>query len=781
MNSTPLKRKATGVESFSSQALLREQKNLELAEETEARWLGPMPPEEFLSEFLPLPNGAQQRKDICFETVAAAQSEAALVASFIEVANKSLSGLTFVNTSASRNSKSERLDPDVTGVFDMKHVRYLKSKTGAATAEVDFGYSDLIVECKIKTDAFIDPAPEEERTDVQEATSGGRESMEKGELEADELPMEENLPQESDGQEPSLEYEDDTLAPPFESQAKSARAIRGQLATYASAQIGSQFRNHTFSLFIFGKFARFIRWDRSCAIVSARFEYGTSPNNYLADFLHRYSLLDDAGRGKDPTLSPDPCSAGDCPPELAEKLHKANKSRFTSASPGKTELRKVFIPDREDPNVHHPHIISYPLPFVTPSPFGRATRPFLAYNPATQRMVFAKDYWRPAAEGIIKEGDVYKTLKAKGVRHIAPFGHGNDLAGQETIDLSKYAWAQDAPRTLQLQHYRMSLKVIGARLQDFPSTRILVGAVADAMEGHDDAFWEAKILHRDISMGNILIAQDQSQYRGKNAPADEEVDGIAVYSGLLIDWDLSVAFPTNGPLRKERTGTWQFISAALLTFLVNSHAVEDDRESSFYVVLFGALRYSKHEGGDETSARLRMFDEVITRAAGLPTGGALKEGLITGTRPYPIKFNPPLDAIIAEATRFFRPRYTFPTEEEKAIYDTFKDREENKEILNATAYGRNLAGLQRMQARGEWVALLRRKLEEDGWPDNDFYIQPLKPIRKYQKRRLWVSQTRASTPATSSGNKRTNFGSGTPIAARPDQVAFDAEADAVIE
>ena len=60
-------------------------------------------------------------------------------------------------------------------------------------------------------------------------------------------------------------------------------------------------------------------------------------------------------------------------------------------------------------------------------------------------------------------------------------------------------------------------------------------------------------MHRDISMGNILIAQDQSQYRGKNAPADEEVDGIAVYSGLLIDWDLSVAFPTNGPLRKERT------------------------------------------------------------------------------------------------------------------------------------------------------------------------------------------------------------------------------------
>jgi RIO-like serine/threonine protein kinase len=35
---------------------------------------------------------------------------------------------------------------------------------------------------------------------------------------------------------------------------------------------------------------------------------------------------------------------------------------------------------------------------------------------------------------------------------------------------------------------------------------------------HDDAFYEADILHRDISVGNIVISEDGT--------------------GLLVDWDL---------------------------------------------------------------------------------------------------------------------------------------------------------------------------------------------------------------------------------------------------
>ncbi|KAF8510660.1 hypothetical protein BU17DRAFT_8491, partial [Hysterangium stoloniferum] len=59
---------------------------------------------------------------------------------------------------------------------------------------------------------------------------------------------------------------------------------------------------------------------------------------------------------------------------------------------------------------------------------------------------------------------------------------------------------------------------IGRTLTDFRNTKEMVTAVRDAMIAHGDAYDKAKILHRDISSGNILIT---------------ETGG-----GLLIDWDL---------------------------------------------------------------------------------------------------------------------------------------------------------------------------------------------------------------------------------------------------
>ncbi|KAI0033525.1 hypothetical protein K488DRAFT_8131, partial [Vararia minispora EC-137] len=81
------------------------------------------------------------------------------------------------------------------------------------------------------------------------------------------------------------------------------------------------------------------------------------------------------------------------------------------------------------------------------------------------------------------------------------------------------------------------------------------------------------ILHRDISVGNILIALD-----GKG--------------GLLIDWELALNLNRKArTMRQWFTGTWQFMSVRLLQQISNRHDPNDDMESFLWVLVFVFLRY----------------------------------------------------------------------------------------------------------------------------------------------------------------------------------------------
>ena len=64
----------------------------------------------------------------------------------------------------------------------------------------------------------------------------------------------------------------------------------------------------------------------------------------------------------------------------------------------------------------------------------------------------------------------------------------------------------------------MALDRVGRKLTEFRSSCELVTAIADAMEGlsflthvyfvaHDAAYYDANILHCDISVGNIMISE----------------------------------------------------------------------------------------------------------------------------------------------------------------------------------------------------------------------------------------------------------------------------------
>ncbi|THG96417.1 hypothetical protein EW026_g5418 [Hermanssonia centrifuga] len=89
----------------------------------------------------------------------------------------------------------------------------------------------------------------------------------------------------------------------IEKQTDESSKHRGQIIHYAAEQMAVQHRVSLLTISMTGRIARFIRWDRSGAIVTKAFDYVDSPH-LLAEFLIRFSRLNAAQRGFDTTVTP---------------------------------------------------------------------------------------------------------------------------------------------------------------------------------------------------------------------------------------------------------------------------------------------------------------------------------------------------------------------------------------------------------------------------------------------------------------------------------------------
>ena len=114
-------------------------------------------------------------------------------------------------------------------------------------------------------------------------------------------------------------------------------------------------------------------------------------------------------------------------------------------------------------------------------------------------MVYIKDYWRP--EGGEKEGEIHQSLEEMNVPNIPRFYCRNDVCHEvcrnnvvqerrdNPVEVRRNNVPQEAretvpqPKTHSVVHYRMALDRVGRKLTEFRSTRELVTAIADAMQG----------------------------------------------------------------------------------------------------------------------------------------------------------------------------------------------------------------------------------------------------------------------------------------------------------
>jgi serine/threonine protein kinase len=96
--------------------------------------------------------------------------------------------------------------------------------------------------------------------------------------------------------------------------------------------------------------------------------------------------------------------------------------------------------------------------------------------------------------------------------------------------------------------------------------------------GHRWLFEHAGILHRDISLDNLMLRRERDK----------------VY-GILNDMDLAVSIGVTSTSSKQRTGTKPFMAINLLRPGPPVHMYRHDLESMFYVLVWITSRFNNGE------------------------------------------------------------------------------------------------------------------------------------------------------------------------------------------
>ncbi|KAI0750222.1 hypothetical protein C8Q80DRAFT_1269961 [Daedaleopsis nitida] len=180
-------------------------------------------------------------------------------------------------------------------------------------------------------------------------------------------------------------------------------------------------------------------------------------------------------------------------------------------------------------------------------------------------------------------------------------------------------------------HMRFVVEQVGRPITAFKNTRELVGAFRDAIYGHMLAYQKAGVLHRDISVGNILIVDkpgdgscrgfihdfDYSSMVEEILEAlDEAPVDISSYGDVDVVWETDEEdspSPDQEDVHanlKERTGTYYFMAMDFLKARDRPaiHTPRHDLESFYWVLLWVVLRHTKHKLGKRYCEALFVYN-----------------------------------------------------------------------------------------------------------------------------------------------------------------------------
>ncbi|EPS93231.1 hypothetical protein FOMPIDRAFT_89013 [Fomitopsis schrenkii] len=403
-----------------------------------------------------------------------------------------------------------------------------------------------------------------------------------------------------------------------------------QLAKGARNIMLSQGRLYVFLVGIYGSVARIFRFDRAGAICSAPFKYKETPS-ILHQFLWRLfhprqkncSIV-----GQDPTIQ----MGTSADRQLAFGLARGLGAEWERTAETRKAVRRITMTDEQGKKVTY---LAFRLLFVNPGLFSRATLVWEAFRldakgqSSLGEHYVIKEGWRQCC--CIPETEFYGVLRRDGVTHgVASYTHGEDLgrhddkirqeevkaraAGQPLVGVDQKlghltisGYHNDTVKRHFNEHsqMRISLHTVGTPLMDFQSTRELIVAFRDTIEGHRQAYELGGVIHRDISEGNVMMARHNAVFRGFIQDFDYSFSwrrflrkrGMEV---CLAAWEKYCRERGHDPRAKdkpdeskERTGTVLFMAIEILKSEV-THEVRHDLESFYWLLIFILLRHTKH-------------------------------------------------------------------------------------------------------------------------------------------------------------------------------------------
>ncbi|KAH8096887.1 hypothetical protein BXZ70DRAFT_1009557 [Cristinia sonorae] len=361
----------------------------------------------------------------------------------------------------------------------------------------------------------------------------------------------------------------------------------GQLLGYVSRILQHQHRLSVFSVSIWQRTAYLMHWDRAGVVVTKPFDYTVQPRKLLT-FFYRLGRMTDAQLGFDPTVQLANSTDADVQAMRAFTSAIDYRTRCRDeAFPAKAPVYRVSVPDADGES--RSFLIGQPR-HTSRSAFGRGTKGFVAYDPAGDEIRFLKTYFRPAT-ATRTESDIYRHLKAKDVTGVTTMVCGGDVhspangTSPPVLQQTRTQIYLEQHQTC-LIHHRIVTEEVGRPLEEYTSSYELCFVMYDALLGHQSAWENGDVLHRDVSVNNILI----------HDTIDPETEQPC-FVGLLNDWDMGKTRKEleDVPTRGNRSGTWNFMSALLMTYPRKPFELSDDLESFVHVFLWLALRFHFHD------------------------------------------------------------------------------------------------------------------------------------------------------------------------------------------